>query len=458
MLPARKPAARHRLAVTVLAATGLLGLAILSAPAASAATAGEITGIGGKCIDVANAQTVNGTAVQLHSCNGTAAQSWTIEADNTVRALGKCLDVTGQGTANGTKIQLWDCNGSGAQQWIPQANGHLRNPQSGRDLDAPGGATADGTRLQIWDTNTNPWQVWTLPSGTPGSCTPSLGEGEYNTPVSFAGKTYQVLVHIPHRTNAKLPMVLNLHGSSGTGASQLNYTAMAATADADGFIVAAPTGVVPSGSGYIWNVPYVTPSGTRDDVGFIRQVIDTLTAGACVDPARVYATGYSGGGRMTSALGCMLADKIAAIAPVAGIRAGRPDPQDTSRPDPASCQPSRAVPVIAFHGQQDNTNPYYGGGDGTAWRYSVPVAQQRWATLNSCTAGPNTSQVTTHVSLTKYTNCRGGADVQLYSVSDGGHTWPGSPYESAGNGTTTREVSANTLMWQFFQQHPMPAA
>jgi polyhydroxybutyrate depolymerase len=437
-------------------ATALTAAATLTAPTAFAATGGQITGIGGKCVDVAGAQTANGAAVQLRGCNGTAAQSWTVNSDHTVRALGKCLDVTGQGTANGTKMQLLDCNGSGAQQWLPQANGHLRNPQSGRDLDSPGGATADGTRLQIWDANTNPWQVWQLPNGTPGSCTPSLGEGQYNTPVSFGGKTYQVLVRIPKRTDKAMPMVLNLHGSSGTGASQLNYTAMAATADADGFIVAAPTGVVPSGSGFIWNVPYVTPSGTRDDVGFIRQVIDTLTAEACVDPTRVYATGYSGGGRMTSALGCMLADKIAAIAPVAGIRAGRPDPKDPSHPDPTSCQPARAVPVIAFHGQQDNTNPYYGGGDGTAWRYSVPVAQQRWAALDGCTAGPATSQVTTHVSLTKYTGCR--ADVQLYSVSNGGHTWPGSPYESAGNGTTTREISANSLMWQFFQQHPMPVS
>lgn len=222
--------------------------------------------------------------------------------------------------------------------------------------------------------------------------------------------------------------------------------------------MAAPDGAVGSGSGYIWNVPYVTPSGTRDDVGFLRQVIDTLTTAACVDPRRVYATGYSGGGRMTSALACMLSDKVAAVAPVAGIRAGRPDPADGTRPDPASCAPGRAVPVIAFHGQQDGTNPYAGGGDSTAWHYSVPVAQQRWAALNGCGTTPATAQVTTHVQRTTYTGCRDGADVQLYTVSNGGHTWPGSPQDSVGNGTTTREISADTLMWQFFQAHPMPAA
>nr|WSX75052.1 glycosyl hydrolase [Streptomyces sp. NBC_00899] len=424
---------------------------------------GPVTGVGGKCVDVAGASSANGSAVQLYDCNGTTAQSWTVGSDGTVRALGKCLDATGQGTVNGTVLQLWDCNGSGAQQWVAESDGHLKNPQSGRYLDVPGGSTANGTRLQIWDRNTNAWQLWHLPQGgggttPPGSCTPSLGSGQYSTPVSFGGSSYQVLVRIPARAaGTRLPLVLDLHGSQSTGAGQLSYSDMAPTADAGAFIVAAPTGVVPAGSGYIWNVPSVTPSGTRDDVGFLRQVIDTLTASACADPARVYATGYSGGGRMTSALGCMLADKVAAIAPVAGIRAGRPDPADHSRPEASSCTPSRAVPVIAFHGQQDATNPYDGGGDGTAWQYSVPVAQQAWAGLDGCTAAPATSQVSTHVSRTVYSGCRDGAEVQLYTVSDGGHTWPDSPQDN-GNGTVTHEVSADTLMWQFFRQHPMPGA
>jgi mannan endo-1,4-beta-mannosidase len=125
---------------------------------------GAITGIGGKCVDVAGSSSANGTAVQLYDCNGTAAQQWTVGTDGTIRALGKCLDVTGQGTANGTKLQIWDCNGSGAQQWAAQADGHLRNPQSGRVLDDPGGSTANGTRLQIWDSNANAWQLWHLPA------------------------------------------------------------------------------------------------------------------------------------------------------------------------------------------------------------------------------------------------------------------------------------------------------
>jgi GH18 family chitinase len=122
-----------------------------------------ITGIGGKCVDVASASSANGTAVQLWTCNGSNAQSWTVSGA-TLRALGKCLDITSAGTANGTKIQLWDCNGSGAQNWQAQSNGTLRNPTSGRCLDATGPSSADGTRLQIWDCSGASNQVWHLPA------------------------------------------------------------------------------------------------------------------------------------------------------------------------------------------------------------------------------------------------------------------------------------------------------
>ncbi|MFE2616152.1 glycosyl hydrolase family 18 protein [Micromonospora chalcea] len=125
---------------------------------------GPITGIGGACVDVAAASTANGTAIQLYGCNGTAAQSWTVAGDGTLRALGKCLDVTSAGTANGTTIQLWDCNGTGAQVWQAQSNGTLRNPASGRCLDATGNSSANGTRLQIWDCFGGANQVWRLPA------------------------------------------------------------------------------------------------------------------------------------------------------------------------------------------------------------------------------------------------------------------------------------------------------
>ncbi|MFD3539882.1 ricin-type beta-trefoil lectin domain protein [Streptomyces sp. NPDC058662] len=126
------------------------------------APAGQITGIGGKCVDVAGAGTANGTAVQLYDCNGTAAQRWESRADGTLRALGKCLDVASGGTADGTPVQLWDCNGTAAQQWALPAARDIVNPQANKCLDAAGGASANGTRLQIWTCVGAAQQKWTV--------------------------------------------------------------------------------------------------------------------------------------------------------------------------------------------------------------------------------------------------------------------------------------------------------
>jgi chitinase len=135
-----------------------------STPPPGGGRTGAITGIAGKCVDVAGANSANGTAVQIYTCNGTGAQSWTVGTDGTLRALGKCMDVAGAGTANGTVIQLYDCNGSGAQGWQPQSDGTLRNTASGRCLDATGNSSADGTRLQIWDCFGSANQRWALPA------------------------------------------------------------------------------------------------------------------------------------------------------------------------------------------------------------------------------------------------------------------------------------------------------
>ncbi|MET9613830.1 RICIN domain-containing protein [Kitasatospora indigofera] len=126
---------------------------------------GPVTGLAGKCLDVAAAGTANGTAVQLYDCNGTTAQTWTLGADGTVRALGKCLDVTGGATADGSKVQLWDCNGSGAQQWTYSPGSHdIVNPAANKCLDATGNSSANGTRAQIWTCTGAANQKWTAPT------------------------------------------------------------------------------------------------------------------------------------------------------------------------------------------------------------------------------------------------------------------------------------------------------
>lgn len=124
--------------------------------------AGPITGYAGLCVDDRSASTANYNPVQVYTCNGTAAQQWTV-AGNTLQVLGKCLDVNGAATANGTAVDLYDCNGTGAQVWQPQANGTLDNPQSGKCLDDPNSSTTAGTQLQIWDCSGAANQQWKLP-------------------------------------------------------------------------------------------------------------------------------------------------------------------------------------------------------------------------------------------------------------------------------------------------------
>ncbi|WP_311315009.1 RICIN domain-containing protein [Streptomyces naphthomycinicus] len=121
-----------------------------------------IRGLAGKCVDVAGANSANGTPVQLYDCNGTGAQTWTAGPDGTLRALGKCLDVTGNGTADGTAVQLWDCTGGPNQKWTVTGAHDIVNPQANKCLDVTGNNSANGTRLQIWTCSGGANQKWTL--------------------------------------------------------------------------------------------------------------------------------------------------------------------------------------------------------------------------------------------------------------------------------------------------------
>ncbi|MDE0880687.1 MAG: prolyl oligopeptidase family serine peptidase [Sphingomonas bacterium] len=240
-----------------------------------------------------------------------------------------------------------------------------------------------------------------------------------------------MLVHLPAGFDpaTPAPIVFLLHGSTATGAAMLRDSRLEPTSDAHGFIVAAPDAGIPAGKGFVWNIPGVpTVTGKipgpddADDVVFFGKAIDWLTAQGCGDPARVYATGLSGGGRMTSWLGCVAADHFAAIAPVVGLRAGNPLTADTTRPDPATCHPTRAVPVIAFAGDEDTTNPIQGGGAGY-WQYTMHAAEQRWAQIAGCTAAPVTRWVSRHVYEERYADCRDGAEVVGRITVGGGHGW-----------------------------------
>jgi polyhydroxybutyrate depolymerase len=178
-----------------------------------------------------------------------------------------------------------------------------------------------------------------------------------------------------------------------------------------------------------------------DDIGFVKDILATAEDKLCVDTHRVFATGMSNGGFLSNRIGCELADRIAAIAPVAGV---------TGVP---TCTPSRPMPVIHFHGTADTLVPY--NGDAAESFIAVPDDFAAWGMRDACTDMPSTTYSMGDVTCSSYLHCGGGAQVTLCTVQNGGHTWPGGTPVPA-LGYTTTNINATDAMWSFFQAHPLP--
>lgn len=260
----------------------------------------------------------------------------------------------------------------------------------------------------------------------PATCQPTAVAGEQRTLSSGERpRSYRLFVPPTAAGQGPLPLVLDLHGSGGDAAGQARNSGFEALAAREGFAVASL-----QAEDARWNVP---ATGARaDDVRYAADVIDDIASRGCIDRTRVYATGFSGGGRMSSLLGCRLNDRIAAIAPVGGLRWTGP------------C-PGRAVPVLAVHGLADGTNPYEGRGDrGAEWVESVPEALAGWATHNRCEPKLLQDAVPGPVRTLRFAGCERGAEVQLLRVDGLAHIWP------------RQAPDATALIWQFFKRHALP--
>lgn len=318
-------------------------------------------------------------------------------------------------------------------------------------------------------------------TGVAAGCDAEMRPGVNHITVLSGGQEQSIDLALPDsfKPGARVPLVIGLHPSGGTGEGLDKDAGLRAAATAKGFAVMLPDGGIKQtdgGNGHFWNIPGVplvsgnpAPSGARDDVRFIADVIDHVVKHNCVDARRVYVTGFSGGARMSSMVGCRLADRVAAVAPVAGLRAGRAAGAEFTEPDAADCRPSRPLPVLAVHGTDDPTNPFPGGG-GLRWGYSVERAAARWASLDVCNAAPNIEKVSSHVTRVRYAACGGGSEVVLYRIDaprdqGGGHVWPGghrdldtraqAPSGSSGgaNGQPMVELDATRVVLEFFARH-----
>lgn len=259
-------------------------------------------------------------------------------------------------------------------------------------------------------------------------------------------RSYRLYVPRSYDPARPTPLVISLHGATLWGAAQMELSRWNPVADEEGFIVVYPT-AYRSGALRVWKSGGIPLS--EIDVRFIADLIDALRASYNIDPARIYADGLSNGGGMAHLLSCTLGDRIAAVGMV-----GAAHFLPWSR-----CTDARPVPMIAFHGTDDTFAPYFGGERWIAAGHafpSIPDFTARWARRNRCDPSPAEVRIAPDVTRLSYGGCAEGADVALYTIHDGGHTWPDGGYLPEWfAGRTTHSVNAARESWRFFQAHPL---
>lgn len=295
------------------------------------------------------------------------------------------------------------------------------------------------------------------------------GESEIHLDAGGADRWY--LRHVPTGyTGAAMPLVIDIHGYAEGATFHSQVSGLGAYGDSHGFITITPNG---QGTPVHWDANI--GSG---DVNLIGTILDQAESQLCVDTNRVYVAGFSNGAFMSSAVACQYSDRVAAVAPVAGMR------------DIPGCTFTRPVPVVTFHGTADEFVRYQGGMGSGAAKLPAPDGSGRtlgelgadsaanaaivpgsmdekmpdittaWATRNGCQATPTESKVTNDVTLVAFP-CPTGHEVQLYRVTDGGHAWPGSAGSAAigaVTGRTTMTINATQLIWDFFAAHSLQPA
>jgi polyhydroxybutyrate depolymerase len=275
--------------------------------------------------------------------------------------------------------------------------------------------------------------------------------------IEVGGRNRSYLVHLPPKHDPKkpAPVVLIFHGAATNASMMASFCGMNKKADEAGFVAVYPNG---TGLGELlltFNTWDSLAKNKPDDVAFTAKLLDDLARTIAVDPNRVYATGMSNGGMMCYRLAAELSDRLAAIAPVAGTLAIE------------KCGPKRPVPVMHFHGTADTIVPFKGPNQQMPKFLkfkSVEDTVQTWVKLNGCPEKPKTADLPdvakdgTTVTRKTYGPGRDGAEVVLYAIEGGGHTWPGQEPLVGFIGKSTKNINANDLIWEFFQRHPMPAA
>lgn len=276
------------------------------------------------------------------------------------------------------------------------------------------------------------WGVFRLVNPTSGS-------------ITSAGEQRRYLLYVPETYDPSVPtpLVISIHGFAEWPAHQQQISRWNLLADEYGFLV-----VYPMGTGFPLRWRASGGPGLASEVTFISDLIDHLQGQYNLDPARIYANGLSNGGGMSFALSCKLAERIAAIGSVAGAHLL---PWE-------ECSPARLTPVIVFYGTADPIVPFKGG-PSRSFDIPFPVVDEWVQTLaerRGCAPQAQALPRAGEASGVRFTGCAQNAEVIYYTITGGGHTWPGGdalPEFIAGY--TSTDINATRLMWEFFLQHPL---
>ena len=268
-------------------------------------------------------------------------------------------------------------------------------------------------------------------------------------------------LHLPpkEKMDKAMPILFDLHGGGGTGKGTpgLVYNRFNELADRDGFIVVYPDAVSRN-----WNdgrTENLKPKNKDvDDVGFIVEIINRLKSTYNIDADRIFTTGISNGGFMSSRLLCDRADLFRGGAIVTASLAEVYLPQ---------CNPEKPVAVMVFNGTDDPLVPYHGGeiqvfkGGKTRGKIiSTDDYLAFWKERNGCENQEPTIELPnknkwdgTTVAITTYTNCETGGALKFFKIIGGGHTWPGGKQYLRKKlvGNTSQEINACDEIWNYFK-------
>ena len=258
-------------------------------------------------------------------------------------------------------------------------------------------------------------------------------------------------IDLPARRDSVRPLavVIVFHGGGGSADSVRRQSRMSVKGDAEGFIA-----VYPQGSGGIagklrtWNAGTCCGQAMQqriDEIAFVAALLDDLQTTVAIDRARVYATGISNGAMMAYEVACALADRIAAIAVVAG---------EMTALD--RCRPSRPMPLLVIHGSADRNLPIDGGVGAKAFAVhevrSLASAIDFWRRHDGCSQSAR-SAVDGVVRRMSYSSCNGGSEVEVVTIEGGGHSWPGGDRLARFLDPPSTSLDATDEIWRFFARH-----